>query len=248
MQKNPIRCMTNSTFFRFLRYSGSKQSLNSQQMKNFLFFGILVLLFATACSNTYLVEVKNDEGQLLEKFEIRKTDSLRHGSYEAFYPSGKLMERAEYKEGRLDGLRQVYLESGALELEESWKKGKFEGDYIVYFQDGSIQQTGQYIDNKMTGEWKTFYQNGQLKEIVPFENNEENGQFVEYYENGQLKAKGVYKRGPYEEGMLELYKEDGTMERKMRCVDGGCQTIWTPETGDIVPETEPIPRRPKSVN
>lgn len=215
-------------------------------MKNRIFFGIFALLFFAACSNSYLVEVKDENGQLLEKFEIRKVDSLRHGTYQAFYPSGQVMETSTYKEGQLHGLRQLYLENGKLDLEENWKNGRFDGEYKSYYPDGSLKQVGQYVEDVMTGEWKAFYENGQLKEVVPFEENLENGQFVEYYENGNLKAKGIYKRGPYEEGILELYKEaDGSLERKMRCVDGGCQTIWTPETGDVTPATDPIPRRPK---
>ncbi|MEL6986607.1 MAG: toxin-antitoxin system YwqK family antitoxin, partial [Bacteroidota bacterium] len=88
---------------------------------------------------------------------------------------------------------------------------------------------GNYVNGQMEGKWKSFYNNGQLKEVVTFIGSQENGPFIEYYENGNLKAEGNYKDGDHEHGLLVLYKEDGTIERKMNCVNGRCSTTWSSE-------------------
>lgn len=207
-------------------------------------FLLVIGLTLFGCSDVYDVKVIHENGQVLEEFYIRKVDSLRQGQYRAYYPSGQLLESSWYEMGQLNGQRLLYAESGALEYEEQWENGQFQGNYKAFYPGGQLKQEGQYEKDQMIGAWKTYYEDGSTKEVVQFEANQENGPFVEYHQNGQLKAKGVYKQGPYEEGLLELYDSTGTLIKKMRCVDGGCQTIWTPEEGEIVPKGEPIPRRP----
>ncbi|MEM1220411.1 MAG: hypothetical protein AAGH79_15925, partial [Bacteroidota bacterium] len=88
-------------------------------------------------------------------------------------------------------------------------------------------------ENVMDGVWKNFYPDGQVAAVTTFANNEENGPFEEYYRNGKMAAKGSYVGGEFEQGVLELFAEDGSLQKKMECERGICRTVWTAEEGEI---------------
>ena len=191
----------------------------------FLFF----VLFVIGCSNTETIEVKNENGVVVEVYTRNKKDFAKEGIYKTFDEEGKLTEEAFYKNDTLNGLRKIFFENGNVAAEEIYANGLFEGVYKGYYQDGKPELEGNYVKNEMVGVWKRFYPTGQLMEEVMFSSNNENGPFVEYYENGNLKAEGNYKNGDSEDGELKLYDEMGVLERKMNCTAGRCVTTWRSE-------------------
>ena len=79
--------------------------------KKIIYIFLIVLFFG--CNNDYeFIEVKNDDGQLIERYQRRKEDNKRFGKYEAFDEEGKLIEAANYQNDTLDGKRIIYFENG----------------------------------------------------------------------------------------------------------------------------------------
>lgn len=192
---------------------------------------ILGFLYLVAGCNAGLetVEKKDAEGNLVERFQRRKTDFAREGLYEQFFPDGSRIEVASYRNDTLDGQRTLYYENGQLQYTENYDMGQFHGPYRAYYPSGQLKLEQQYFNNRLEGESRAWYENGQLKEVVQFEQNQENGPFREYYPNGQLKAEGTYLEGDNEHGELKLYDEDGTLVRVMQCDRGICRTTWEKE-------------------
>ncbi len=190
----------------------------------------LFILIALSCNRVKVIEIKNDQGVLIERIttNLRDTGRLKDGFYEKFDELGRLLESANYKDGKLDGERKIY-EKGLLYSLENYKMDLFDGPYKVFYPNGQLQLECQYINNEMSGTLKAYYPGGQLKEIVQMNGSQEKGPFEEYYENGKIKAQGSYKNGPNEDGLLNLYDSLGTLIKKMNCKEGICSTIWSTE-------------------
>ncbi len=198
-------------------------------MKYRILFCVLTILLFTQCKQNVgnTIEVKDDEGHMVEKYEIQLPDSTKNGIYNRYDTEGLLMVAANYVAGKLHGERRMYYPSGKVELIEHYENDIHHGLYQVFYENGNIKLQGQYIKGKMEGEWQGFYEDTTLKEKVTFKENQENGAFTEYHPNGNIKAKGTYLNGDKEEGLLELFDEAGELERTMECKQGRCQTTWT---------------------
>ncbi|HEX5625356.1 MAG TPA: toxin-antitoxin system YwqK family antitoxin [Saprospiraceae bacterium] len=199
-----------------------------------LLFLFLALVFS--CRQSRLVEKKNESGVVIERYEVQQQDTaeIRSGLYERFDDRGRLLESSQYEDGKLNGVRKLYLE-GVLQSEETRVLDQYHGPYKAYHPNGQLQLEAQYVHDVMTGEVKVYYASGKIKEIVHFEDNAENGPFVEFYENGARKAEGHYKQsdGPVEDGELKLYDSTGTLEKIMNCQLGKCFTTWTKDSTGI---------------
>ncbi|MBK7358154.1 MAG: toxin-antitoxin system YwqK family antitoxin [Saprospiraceae bacterium] len=194
---------------------------------------VLTLLLSISCKQLKTVENKNAAGKLIEKYsyKIIEGKELKEGLYEKYDEEGRLLESANYTNGKLNGIRKLYRE-GKLESEETRVDDKYEGPFKAYHPNGSLQIEANYTNDIMAGDVKVYYPGGQLKEIVRFADNVEDGPFVEYHENGKLKAEGNYKQsdGAVEDGELKLYDTTGTLIKIMNCELGKCFTKWAKDT------------------
>ncbi len=189
-----------------------------------------------SCQSTELVELKDDDGKVILRFEVQKGTDIKHGQEESYAEDGTLASISHYKDGNLDGSKIFFDANGDTTIVEHYDQGIFHGEYLSYHEGGGLRQKGQYIDGKMQGDWLKYYANGQLEERVPFVDNNENGDFIEYHENGNLKARGSYKDGDHEHGPLEIFDEAGELIRKMECDMGVCRTIWRKEKDEVINE------------
>jgi len=196
-------------------------------MNHRLYALISLLAISIGCfEKIETIEVRNEAGQLEERYEVEKASGAREGSY-ARYREGKLIENAIYRQDTLQGVRILYFDNGNKEIQETYVMGGYHGPYQSYYQSGQLKLEGQYQDGTMEGAWTKYYESGQVMEVVEMHANQENGPFVEYYENGSLKAEGTYLEGDNEDGELKLYDEEGVLEKKMQCDAGICHTTWT---------------------
>ena len=193
---------------------------------------VLFLLgfIAVSCSSERFVEVKDDSGNLVERYQVDK-EGTKNGVYES-YNGGKLISKANYKEGIQSGKRVIFYDNGRPEIEENYAEGQLEGEYKVYYETGELKLIMIYKDNTIQGTVKKYYATGQLMEDVIFVDNEENGPFAEYWDNGNLKWEGAYRNGDNEFGELKKYNEEGILIRKLMCDSlAVCRTFWTLEGG-----------------
>lgn len=194
-----------------------------------LYLALLAIAFS-ACSDLEQVEVRNDAGVIVERYQISKVDSAKQGKYELFDQKGVLLETAEYLDDKLEGTRTLYYPTGEKQFVEVHRAGQYQGAYKAYFPDGQLQQEGQYVDNVATGTWTGYYPTGEKKEEVTMSDNQVKGPFKEWHRNGVLKAEGSYFSDGKEQGELKLYDEMGKLERRMFCEEGICRTIESAET------------------
>ena len=76
-----------------------------------------------------------------------------------YHANGNPFHRANYKKGKLHGIRKVYYESGELKEEGKYEEGERVGIWKTFYKNGKIETKGKYRDNEKVGVWKTFYNN-----------------------------------------------------------------------------------------
>ena len=198
-------------------------------MKRIFYLSIFIFGIISCASKLETIELRNEDGKVIERFTQHKETKLKEGKLEIYDSDGKILETAHYKNGQLNGLRTVFYENGQAQVVEQYENGIFKGLFKTFYENGALKLEGEYTNGMMNGKWKGYYDSGELKEIVTFVDNEENGPFVEYFKNGKTKTEGNYLDGDNEHGELKMYNEAGDLVRKMDCNKGVCRTIWKSE-------------------
>ena len=197
---------------------------------------VLISFLLISCSDKE-VTISYENGKAKEIYYV-DDDNKKDGLYKMFREDGTLQEESNYKSDVLHGKRKLYYPNGTqVEIEELYKDGSMEGEHFVYYPSGKLMIETNYSDNKMNGLFTKYFETGEIMETITFKDNHEMGPFEEYYANGKVQWKGTYLNGDKEFGLLQQFDEQGQLIKKMMCDSlGVCQTIWTPEKGDIVPE------------
>jgi antitoxin component YwqK of YwqJK toxin-antitoxin module len=194
---------------------------------------LIVTLAVTACQKTTeVVEIRDENGKLVEKFQIRAADGEKHGWYKKLEDEKVILEE-NYQEGLLEGKRIFYGSNGKPIEEETYEKGLLVGEVISYYESGEVKAKQPYIikngESVLEGTFREYFKNGQLKTEATMKANETNGPFTEYHKNGNIKAKGTQVThellGRVDDGLLELFDENGELVKKMNCSLGRCETI-----------------------
>ncbi len=168
-------------------------------------------------------------------FNQTDANGLKQGNWKKYYPNGKLMYTAFFKDGKPIGEMRRYSENGNLEAVMNFNKT---GEYArakLYFNDGRIAAEGNFINSKKDSTWKyysyyshaviaienyknglkdgiskRFYENGSISEEQEWRNNLKDGEWKQYFQNGELRSSGIYKEGKLS-GTYEVYYENGQL-------------------------------------
>jgi antitoxin component YwqK of YwqJK toxin-antitoxin module len=98
--------------------------------------------------------------------ELMSVENYKNGKLDGkrtvYYPSKRIAEEMNYKDGVKDGPYKSYSEKGGVVLEETfYKNGVYEGPAIYRESTGKIASQGIYVKGKKKGIWK-FFSDGKL--------------------------------------------------------------------------------------
>lgn len=128
------------------------------------------------------------------------------------YYKNNIKEIGHWKDGKQNGLFQMYTEDGVLIDSGIFKNGERDGLTEQFYNDtGKLRVSANYKNGVLEGEFKAYYLNGNLQGEVNYINGEMNGEFKEYHENKKIRLSGSYKNS-LQEGEWKSYLEDGTLE------------------------------------
>ena len=100
--------------------------------------------------------------------KIMSIENYKNGKLEGeknvYYTNGQLAEKSYYKNNLLEGKYIKYAENGKPIEESNYKNGELNGTAIFYDGEGNMLIKGQYKKNKKSGTWET-YENGKLVTI-----------------------------------------------------------------------------------
>ncbi|MCA8918317.1 MAG: hypothetical protein KDB32_04510 [Planctomycetes bacterium] len=144
-----------------------------------------------------------------------------HGLYVSRDPSGNVVSKGNYQNGKLVGEWLYVSPAGAKTITTYNKSGLLHGKYTIEDKDGNITTSGTYEEGKAVGTWKTLSNGGVMlshwppvlqKQIIgegKFENGSRSGPW-KWSIDGTLIAEGSYANGLMT-GTWSYYELDGTL-------------------------------------
>ncbi len=76
------------------------------------------------------------------------------------FRNGEIIERSNYRHGRLDGPHVKYDENGLILLEETFIRDTLDGKRVAYWDNGQVRERGRFSLGMYQGEHETFYRDG----------------------------------------------------------------------------------------
>ena len=123
------------------------------------------------------------------------TNGILNGLYKTFTSDGFFTSYAEYRDGKLNGVKRTYYENTPDKvMEEAFYKNDLKNGTSKWFtQEGHIVAEYNYVNGLLEGDLKTFYPSGKPMLLEHYIKNLRQGESVEYFESGKIKVKGIYK-------------------------------------------------------
>lgn len=126
------------------------------------------------------------------------------------YVNGKLVRKANLKDGLFDGWITDYYPNQAIKTKSFYKNNNITGDEINYYNDGKIKSTEGFKDGKVEGYKITYYRSGKIKQKSSRKNGKVEGTEYTYYEDGNLQyTRRWLNDKPY--GELQFYYKNKTL-------------------------------------
>lgn len=196
-------------------------------MKNYFnLMSLFTLLFVfVSCQNSIINgDIEREYLKKEGKIQYYK-GNLFSGTIEYFYKNGKLKQKEDYVDGKLDGEFIRNHTNGQLNASWAYTNGVRNGKCKSYHSNGQLEENKNYILGELDGIYEEYYDNGQLKEKKNYILGEIDGIYESYYLNGQLNSKKHYKLGKYD-GVYEDYSGDGTLNERREYKDGEEYGVW----------------------
>ena len=147
----------------------------------------------------------------------QKKDSI----WKSYTPEGRLNEISRYKNGKLNGFKQLYYVSGKLaqyntiiHSVQKFSNGVEDGPFFEYFMNGKIKIKGKYSNGFKDGLWEVFDANGINIISERYKNKKKNGWFCYRNNKNEITLKQYYFDGKIlkgklrEQKILELKKQE----------------------------------------
>lgn len=112
-----------------------------------------------------------------------------------FYPSGKINQINQYKNGDATDVSVSYYLNGNKKSVANMANGKENGYYESFYTNGKTQSEGWKQDGQSEGEWDYYDELGRLTEKYYYLDDEINGYKEDFLPNGQKTTEQKYHRG-----------------------------------------------------
>lgn len=188
-------------------------------------------------SATY--EYNPKTGEIGNPTDIHKGNK-QNGLYELWSDEGIQIVRANYKDGRLDGLCERWHRStGKRWITETLKNGRNVGDYTEWWPDGSVKNVAHYDeDGFKIGDWARYHENGKKAKEEHFEDGLHEGEEIYWNSKGDMIARTFYKDGK-QDGVYERWYDNDKPEARSEFKNGrlhGEAIAWW-ANGDLLRKT-----------
>ena len=145
-------------------------------------------------------QLKNINGKLCDEDGKLFSGRTKRASEDCF-------DIYSYKNGELDGLNVIYYKNNIKEIGH-WKDGKQNGLFQMYTEDGILIDSGTFKNGERDGLTEQFYNDtGKLRVSANYKNGVLDGKFKAYYPNGNLQGEVIYKNGEMN-GEYKEYNEN----------------------------------------
>ena len=204
-----------------------------------------------SCQNQFPTNVQAvvDPLRLVIRDEITyevNSDTPFTGASLTYHANGQVDKRVTFRDGKQDGLHELYRQNGELVYSEIFKDGKqfvegavalsaleprgdvfyeigsdtpYRGIVVTHHENGLLAFKLSLIGGIPQGLIEVYWEDGQLRATENYANGELDGLREEYREDGTLELSANYTNGNLD-GLREEYFEDGTLELRENYKDG----------------------------
>lgn len=99
---------------------------------------------------------------------------------ECKFPDGKLAYQEVYKEGFIDGDKNIYFPNGKLYSHMSFSMGDYNGAYEIYYPNGKVFDSGTYVMDDLDGTRKVYNEDGSQMLMINYELGFRHGKSIIY--------------------------------------------------------------------
>ncbi|MCZ4407190.1 toxin-antitoxin system YwqK family antitoxin [Cryomorphaceae bacterium 1068] len=175
-----------------------------------VFLPTLVLAFFVSCSvedvpaKEVRTEPQEDEqgSDCVPMQEISYANGLAYrnetpftGTVCSYHSNGEIHTLTSYREGKKNGLWEVFFANGQREKSGFTRQGKDDGLYREWYTNGELKYEYHYDLGKKVDVWKSWYEDGTRYTERHFENDELNGKVLVWDESGKLAKEYDYVNG-----------------------------------------------------
>lgn len=143
----------------------------------------------------------------------------RHGVFMLYNDSLNIRLTANFRNGLLSGVYQVFHPSGSLSDSGSFLRNRPVGTWKSWYDNGQLKEEKLYLLTKgrfgseisqLQNEYRSWFDNGHLKDSGYYKNHQREGVWIEYLQDGQIKSVGNYRRG-WKSGTWKFYDNKGKL-------------------------------------
>ncbi len=156
----------------------SNCALNIKEGEEWLLFGNVSngKVSVSVCSFSRMYRDSTEKRDWRSLIIIERLNMLRHiydhaipqnTNAKIFYPNGKLEVSQTFKNGKLDGVRNIYYPTGQLYIAEKFKNGKRVEYRNTYMPSGQLIR-------------QTIYRNGLIKQLITYQDTAESTWYINY--------------------------------------------------------------------
>ena len=116
----------------------------------------------------------NEETPKVSPDDLVKRDGITYKKFTNIPFTGSVegVPKGTYRNGKRDGVWEMYHLNGQLWMEGTYKDGKKEGVWEEYEDDGQLYRKGSYADDKRDGVWEFHNENGSLSSKTTYKDGE----------------------------------------------------------------------------
>jgi antitoxin component YwqK of YwqJK toxin-antitoxin module len=140
-------------------------------------------------------------------------DGTQHGPSVRYYEDGKLMVRAFFDKGKLEGEYRAWHPNGQVAEAGTYVHDQRQGVFQTWDPGGNRLTEDPYKDGQIQGTSRIWFPSGQLMLEVEYAKGKRNGPAVIYYENGQKRSEGEFRNDEYH-GHWRGWYADGSLEKE----------------------------------
>ena len=167
-------------------------------------------------------------------------EGKQNGLFQLYTEEGILVDDANFKEGERDGLtEQFYSETGKLRVSANYKNGILNGDFKAYYPNGNLQGEIIYKNGEMNGEFKEYYENKNIRLVGNYKESLQEGEWKFYLENGNLQSVVNYKSGVLN-GMKEDYYSNGNLWTRQEFKNNTPEGVYEVYSVDGIPKLKAV--------
>ena len=129
------------------------------------------------------------------------------GVWQYFYETGKIKEKSNYLNGKVNGLLEAWYENGNRWLVQHYADGELDGTQTSYYYNDNVDIINNYKKGKKEGSQKEYNSKGYLYYSTNYTADKENGRVITFFEGGQVKEEYSIINGKKEGAYINYFEK-----------------------------------------